>query len=341
MRLIFAKNNVFKGLRFGILGAAVMMSASLSLGTAAQADATGFPAWLATFRTEALNSGISPQTVQTALGNPQYLPRVIELDRKQPEGSMTFLQYREKIVSQARINEGRAMLKKHRALLDQVSARYGVQPQYIVALWGVETSYGKITGGFSIVDSLATLAYEGRRGPFFKGELLNALKIIDQGHISHSAMKGSWAGAMGQSQFMPSSFLSYAQDFNNDGRRDIWTTQEDVFASIANYLASSGWKGDERWGRLVAAPSTMDKSLMGREVKKTIAEWDALGVRLPGSMRLPAAEGMLASLVAPDDKVGSPVYMTYGNYDVIMKWNRSTYFATSVGLLADAIATGL
>lgn len=307
----------------------------------AYASAEGFPAWLQTFRAEAQQAGISPATIQSALTEVKYLPRVIELDRKQPESRLTFAQYREKIVSAQRINEGRAMLKKHAAILDRISKQYGVQPQYIVALWGIETSYGKITGDFSIIDSLATLAYEGRRGPFFKDELIKALRILDQDHITKDRMKGSWAGAMGQSQFMPSSFLSFAQDFNGDGRRDIWTTQEDVFASIANYLSSSGWKGDERWGRLIAMPpSGIPEALMGREVKKTLAEWNALGVRLPGGAMLPHVEGLRASLVAPDSGPGNPVYMTYGNYDVIMKWNRSTYFATSVGMLADAIAAG-
>ena len=318
--------------------AGLMMAAQVST---AKATADTFPQWLNEFRQEAISEGISGATIQAALTNVEYLPRVIELDRKQPEGRMTFAEYEKKIVSQIRIDQGRAMLRKHRALLDHVSEHYGVQPQYIVALWGVETSYGKITGNFSIIDSLATLAHDGRRGEFFKGELVKALKIIDQGHISAAAMKGSWAGAMGQSQFMPSSFLAYAEDFNADGRRDIWSTQEDVFASIANYLARSGWKGDERWGRLVSVPQTIDQAILGRETKLTLAQWSAKGVTLPNGGALPMVDDMRASLVAPDGFPGGAIYLTYGNYDVTMKWNRSTYFATSVGLLADHIAAAL
>lgn len=306
---------------------------------AAYASSDTFPAWLNSFRKEAIAAGISAATVNAALAHVEYLPRVIELDRKQPEGSMTFQEYRRKIVSQIRIDEGRKMIARYKPLLKHVAQKYGVQPQYIVALWGIETSYGKITGGFHIVDALATLAHDGRRGNFFKGELIKALKIIDGGHISAPAMKGSWAGAMGQSQFMPSSFLAYAEDFNGDGRRDIWTTQEDVFASIANYLSKSGWHGDERWGRLVSVPDNIDQKLLGRDTKLTLAKWNALGVRQINGHMLPQVGGMKASLVAPDGFPGGSIYLTYHNYDVIMKWNRSTYFATSVGLLADQLAS--
>lgn len=326
-------------MRFTLLS---LFTSTLLLGYlgGAHASEETFRPWLDNFRSEARQAGISQDTINTALGGTvEYLPSVIELDRKQPEGRMTFAEYKKKIVSQLRIDQGRAMYRKHRALLEDVSAKYGVQPQYIVALWGIETSYGKITGNFSIVNSLATLAHDGRRGEFFRGELLNALKIIDEGHITASAMKGSWAGAMGQCQFMPSSFLAYAQDYNGDGRRDIWNTQEDVFASMANYLAKSGWKGDERWGRLVSVPQNIDQSIMGREHKRTLAQWQSMGVTLPNGAPIPVVDGMRASLVAPDGFPGGPVYLTYDNYDVIMKWNRSTYFATSVGLLADKIAT--
>jgi len=251
---------------------------------------------------------------------------------------MTFAQYKDRIVSAQRINQGRHEFRKHRAILDRVGAAYGVQPQYIVALWGIESNFGSNTGGFDVIDSLATLAYEGRRAEFFTDELIKALKIIDAGHISAANMKGSWAGAMGQSQFMPSSFLNFAQDFNGDNKKDIWGTHADVFASAANYLARSGWAGDERWGRLVSVPSSIPESAMERTNKKPLSEWARLGVTLPNGAPLPMAD-MRAGLVAPDGMNG-PKYLTYGNYDVIMKWNRSTYFATSVGLLADAIAAG-
>jgi membrane-bound lytic murein transglycosylase B len=301
-------------------------------------DQASYNAWVADFKNKASREGVSSRTLQKAFDGSRYLPRVIELDRKQPESKMTFAQYRERIVSAQRINQGRHEFRKHRALLNRVGEAYGVQPQYIVALWGIETNYGSNTGGFDVIDSLATLAYEGRRREFFSDELMNALKIIDGGHITAANMKGSWAGAMGQSQFMPSSFLNFAQDYNGDGRKDIWNTQGDVFASAANYLARSGWKGDERWGRRVILPNVTE-NIIGRDNKKFLNEWSRLGVRQADGSPLPIVQDMRAGLVAPDG-IGGPLYLTYNNYDVIMKWNRSTYFATSVGLLADAIAAG-
>ncbi len=298
----------------------------------------GFDQWLQGFKERAAAQNISQNTIQNALSDLTENMKVIELDRKQPEGKITFATYRERVVSPVRIKKGREMMIQHRALLEQVSARYGVQPQYVVALWGIETDFGGFTGNFDTVRSLATLAYEGRRASFFEQELVNALKIIDQGHTTRATMKGSWAGALGQNQFMPTSFLAFAQDFNGDGKKDIWGTLPDVFASSSNYLASSGWKGDQRWGREVKGPATLSESLISRDIKKTIPEWQALGITLPNGGALPNVEGLTASLVAPDGLKG-PLYMTYSNYDVIMKWNRSNYFATSVGLLADQLAS--
>ena len=304
------------------------------------ATEAGYASWVKEFKSKARAEGVSQKTLDAAFAETKFLPRVIELDRKQPESKMTFAQYKERIVSAQRINQGRHEFQKHRALLNEIGAHYGVQPQYIVALWGIETNFGSNTGGFSVVNSLATLAYEGRRKEFFSDELMNALKIIDGGHISAQSMKGSWAGAMGQSQFMPSSFLAYAQDYNKDGKKDIWGTKADVFASAANYLSSSGWKAGERWGRRILTKG-VNENMVGREKKKTLKQWSDIGVTLYNGDPLPIVDGMMAGLVAPDGLyTQDPKYLTYGNYDVIMKWNRSTYFATSVGLLADAIAAG-
>jgi len=299
----------------------------------------GFRTWLNEFQNKARAQGISEQTLNQAFNNSQFLPRVVELDRRQPEAKITFDDYRKRVISADRINTGRQMLRRHRDILNKISATYGVQPHYIVALWGIETSYGKVTGNFNVIDSLATLSYEGRRRDLFADELMGALKIVDQKHISASSMKGSWAGAMGQNQFMPSSFLSFAVDFNGDGKKDIWNTQEDVFASTANYLAQNNWKGDERWGRRVRIPTSFSENMIDRHNKRSLHEWARLGVTLPNGAPLPVVDGMMAGLVAPDGINGS-VYLTYQNYDTIMQWNRSTYFATSVGLLADAIAGG-
>lgn len=306
--------------------------------TLAMANPQPFDQWLAGIRGEAARAGISQTTINAALSDIRPLQKAIELDRKQPEKKITFAQYKNNIVNQARIDKGRRLMRQHAAQLRRVEQQYGVAPQYIVALWGIETNFGSNTGGFSVVEALATLAWEGRRAEFFKTELFNALKIIDAGHISAGAMKGSWAGAMGQNQFMPSSFNAYAVDGNGDGRRDIWGTLDDVFASSANYLAKSGWNPGERWGRRVQLPAGFSADMIGLDTKKTLAEWARLGVRLPGGGALPGDQ-MTASIVAPDG-VGGEAYLAYNNYRTIMKWNRSTYFATSVGLLADAIASG-
>lgn len=310
----------------------------LSFTTPAMANPQPFDQWLAGIRGEAAQAGISPATINAALSDIRPLQKAIELDRKQPEKKITFAQYKNNIVNQARIDKGRRLMRQHAAQLRRVEQQYGVAPQYIVALWGIETNFGSNTGGFSVVEALATLAWEGRRAEFFKTELFNALKIIDAGHISAGAMKGSWAGAMGQNQFMPSSFNAYAVDGNGDGRRDIWGTLDDVFASSANYLAKSGWTAGERWGRRVRLPSGFSADMIGLDTQKTLAEWSRLGVRLPGGGALPG-DDMTASIVAPDGVTGD-AYLAYNNYRTIMKWNRSTYFATSVGLLADAIASG-
>ena len=299
--------------------------------------AQSYEAWLGTMREKALKAGISRTTVDEALHpGVEFLPRVLELDRKQPEGSTTFAKYKARVINEIRIVKGREMMHRHDKILRAVEKKYGVPRHYIVALWGIETSYGSNMGGFDVIASLSTLAWEGRRHEFFTDELIKALRIIDQGHVTHTNMKGSWAGAMGQCQFMPSSFLNFAVDANGDGRKDIWGTHEDVFASIANYLASSGWKGDQRWGREVKIPHDFSDTLKGREVRKPISEWKKLGVTLPDGKPLKVSTGMNGSIIVPDGS-GGRAWIVYDNYHVIMKWNRSIYFATSVGLLADML----
>lgn len=300
------------------------------------ASAAGFGNWLNGVKADARERGISSDTINEAFEDVSYLPRVIELDRKQPESRLTYSEYKAKVITQHRIDEGRELLREHRSALNAASQKYGVAPEVIVALWGMETSYGKNTGGFSIVSALATLAYEGRREKFFRAELMNALEIIDDGHISASNMTGSWAGAMGQNQFMPSSFKSFAVDGNNDGRRDIWRSLPDVFASTANYLSKSGWNDGEKWGRQVKLTQAIPESLTGVSVQKSIVEWSNMGVRAADGGKLPTNDGMYASLVLPDGPNGK-AYLVYNNYRVIMKWNKSVYFATSVGLLSDLI----
>ena len=293
--------------------------------------------WLNGVKAEARQKGISEQIISQSLSGIQPIPRVIELDRRQPEGTMTFEKYKQRVISDARIRKGRILLQEHASALKIASEKYGVPPQYIVALWGVETSYGENTGGFKVVPALATLAHDGRRSKFFRTELMNALKILNEGHIKPADMKGSWAGAMGQNQFMPSSFHAFAVDGDSDGKRNIWGDLDDVFASTANYLSKSGWKEDQKWGRAVKLPQGFPKSLASLKVKKSLSEWKNMGVTLPNGQSIPTVAGMKASIVTPGGLNG-PAYLAYDNYRVIMRWNKSTYFATSVGLIADAIA---
>lgn len=316
-----------------IFAALILCSSFISMSPANAAD---FNTWLNGFRVEAANAGISQKTINEALTGIEPIERVISLDQKQPEKKITFQQYRRNVVNDQRIQKGRELLRTHARVLKAVEQAYGVQPQYIIALWGIETNFGTNTGGFKVIPSLATLAWEGRRAEFFKKELINALKIIDQGHISAANMKGSWAGAMGQNQFMPSSFMAYAVDGDGDGKRDIWTNEIDVFASTANYLHTVGWKPGLRWGRRVELPRTFPESAIGPKIRKPLSEWIRMGVKNPDGTPLPP-DNIQASIVAPDG-LGASAYLVYANYQTIMDWNRSTYFATSVGLLADAIA---
>ncbi len=295
----------------------------------------GFDAWLREFKREAQEQGISAQTLEEAFTTTEFLDDVIELDRKQPESKLTLAQYLDKVVNDVRIEKGRELYQEHKELLEQISATYGVQPQYIVALWGIETNFGDNTGGYQVVDALATLAYDGRRSEFFRGELLKALQIIDADHITAFDMQGSWAGAMGQCQFMPSSFLSYAVDYDQDGKRDIWDTQADIFASIANYLKESGWDGAEGWGGKVRLPKDFDTSLADIKQVQPQGYWEKMGIRFVGDTAPP--QDTSRSLILVGEGEHAAPYLITNNYKVLLKWNRSRYFATAVGMLADRI----
>ncbi|MFQ5958236.1 MAG: lytic transglycosylase domain-containing protein [Alphaproteobacteria bacterium] len=310
----------------------------IATGPAAAQNQQPFPEWLAKLRAEALERGIREATLDSALAGIEPIRRIIELDRKQPEITQTFSEYMQKRVTAELAEEGRAALYRHRALLEAVGRKYGVQPRFIVALWGVETRYGKYGGSFPVIASLATLAYDARRSDYFRRELLDALRIIDEGHVAPDRMTGSWAGAMGQNQFMPSSFIRFAVDHDGDGRRDIWKTPGDVFASAANYLARSGWRGDQTWGRRVRLPEGFDHSLVGHGVVKRLSTWQRLGVRRENGGDLPARD-LEASVLMPGGADG-PAYVVYDNYRTILKWNRSDYFGMSVGHLADLIGAG-
>jgi membrane-bound lytic murein transglycosylase B len=318
--------------RLGLVASLIVLPL---LAAPAVANTVDFPTWLAGLRQDALAQGVRPATLDRALAGVQPIPKVIELDHRQPEKTLDFDTYLQRVVTPARIATARQRLAENRPLLEEIGKRYGVQPRFIVALWGIESDFGRLTGGFPVVGALATLAYDGRRSAFFRSELIAALKILDHGDIAPEAMLGSWAGAMGQSQFMPSSFLSYAVDWRGDGKRDIWNRREDVFASIANYLSRVGWHPDETWGRAVRLPAGFDRSLTGIQTRKTLADWQRLGVRRTDGGELPQRD-LTASLILPGGPDGN-AYLVYDNFRTILKWNNSLYFGSAVGSLADGM----
>ena len=304
-------------------------------------DNGDFATWLQELRAEARQMGISEVVLDDALNGIAPLPRVIELDRSQPEFSLTFEEYLGKVVSPTRKRVAAEKLREHDRLLTEVAAKYGVQKRFLVTFWGIETSFGRYLGSFNVPQALVTLAYDGRRSAYFRKELFNALTILEQGHITAAAMKGSWAGAMGQSQFMPSSFVNYAVDWDGDGKRDIWETKADVFASSANYLAKAGWRDDITWGRAVALPS--DGKINGKaaltlaeaKTKMPLGDWAQAGVRNADGSALPARP-LPARLIMPAGDNG-PTYLVYSNFDSILAWNRSNYYALAIGILSDTL----
>jgi membrane-bound lytic murein transglycosylase B len=317
----------------GVIGSLFLLAAIPRAGAA-----EAFPAWLAGLRREARGRGIRDRTLDEALAGVRPIPAVIEADRRQPEGRLTFTEYRRRVVSETRIDKGRQLLAAHRDLLARVEARHGVPAEVMVALWGIESNFGERQGSYPVFAALATLAHDGRRAAFFRRELLDALEIVDRGHIDAGRMLGSWAGAMGQNQFMPSSYLRYAVDFDGDGRRDIWGSLPDVFASMASYLAGAGWDARYIWGREVIVPRRVEPARVGLDHRAPLAAWQDLGVRTPDGGTLPSAP-IRASLVRMDDGAG-PSYLVYGNFRALMAWNRSTYFGVSVGLLSDSLKDG-
>jgi membrane-bound lytic murein transglycosylase B len=302
-----------------------------------QAAETDYASWLENFRAEAAGKGISAKTL-TALNNFEPDETVIKLDNSQPEHKITFATYRKNILAISRIKRGKLLYAEHKKLLNQVTERYGVAGKYLVALWAIESSFGSQKGNFSVLRSLATLAYEGRRAELFRTELLAALKIIESGDSTAENLKGSWAGAMGQCQFMPSTYLHYAVDGDADGVRDIWDNEADVFASMANYLKHEGWQAKIGWGIAVQVRKKLPETLVGIAQKgKTLGAWQKLGVKLKKGSVLAAPATRLYYLVQPDGAKGTS-YLVTDNYKAVMRWNHSTYFATAVGLLADSIA---
>ena len=301
--------------------------------------ADSFQGFLSGVRADARKQGISSATLDAAFRGIAPNPKVLERDRHQPEFTMTWDRYRALVINDQRVVNGREAWKQNRALLDQVQSRFGVGRRVILGIWGLESSFGTSTGSFNVIEALATLAWEGRRASFFRSELMAALKILEAGDIGPARMTGSYAGAMGQPQFMPTSYVRYAVDFDGDGKRDIWNDRADVFGSIANYLAKSGWRTGEIWGVRAVVSANFDVSLAGREFRRPASEWNRLGVRADG--RLWPGTDAPAALVLPDGSTGAAngeAYLVGANFFAIRRYNPSDFYALGVALLGDLVA---
>ncbi|OVZ80125.1 lytic murein transglycosylase [Yersinia kristensenii] len=299
-------------------------------------DPAQFPAYIEKLKSQARAQGITEATLDIAFANIHFVDRVIQSDRNQLEKKVTLDDYLAKVLTPSKIAQGREIYQRYQPQLSQVTARYGVPERYIVALWGMESGFGKIQGKEDVISALSTLAFEGRREAFFTKELMAALKIIQQGRVEDPQLKGSWAGAMGQSQFMPSSFLTYGADGDGDGKVDIWNNIDDVFASTANYLSTEGWKPGMDWGQEAQLPENFNIALAGLKDSqaKTVTQWQQLGVIPKEGVTHP---DWRAWVIVPDDVQGR-AFLVYDNFRTIMHWNRSYYFAISIGMMADSIS---
>ncbi|HTW28642.1 MAG TPA: lytic murein transglycosylase [Acetobacteraceae bacterium] len=319
--------------RRGLLAAAAATAAAPALLRTAAAQGS-FSGFIEGVRAEALRAGISPAILDAALTGLQPNAHVLQLFNHQPEFTLTWAQYRAKVLTPAKLANGRTAYAGNLPLLGRVEQRYGVTPSILVGIWGIESAYGAITGNYGVVDALATLAWDGRRTRFFRSELITALRILQDGDVTPRRMTGSYAGAMGQPQFMPDSYMRYAVDFDGDGRRDIWDSRADVLASIANYLARNGWVSGAPWGQPVRVPPGLDPALVGRDDARPLGEWMRLGVmRIDGTPF--SRSDVMGALVMPDP--GGEAFMTYANFRVIRRYNPSDYYALAVGLLGDNV----
>jgi len=322
-----------------IAGLALLATVAFTGPASAQQEDNGpFGPWLDDLKAEAVARGFDAATVERALTGVEPIERVIELDRKQPEFTLTFGRYLDRVISDERIRRGRELLKKHEKMLAEITAKHQVQPRFLVAFWGLETNFGDYFGAFPVAGSLATLAHDGRRSAFFREQLLAALDLMSRGDMPID-VKGSWAGAMGNFQFIPTTYRDFAVDYDGDGKRDLWYHLEDAFASAANYLSRSGWDPTWTWGREVHLPEGFDVSLTGLGQKKSLAQWQALGVRrADGKRDLPSAD-IKGAILLPSGLTG-PAFIVYDNFETILRWNRSIFYAIAVGHLADRLVGG-
>ncbi len=316
--------------------AAIMPLAALLTGQPVVAD-SDFSACLTSLQSQARSAGVSEIIVRDVVPGLQQQERVISLDRSQPEFLQTFSAYLGLRVTPERVERGRALLAEHRPFLLELQEKYGVPPQYLVAFWGLETNYGSYLGRMPTLDSLATLACDARRSDFFSSEFISALQLMQRESLQPGDMQGSWAGAVGHTQFMPSSYLRYAVDGDGDGQIDLWRSKQDALASGANYLRTLGWQPGLRWGREVKLPADFPFQLAGqRDRRRPLDDWSGHGVKRSDGGALPAVD-VDAALLVPAGHLG-PAFLIYSNFDVIMRWNRSELYAIAVGHLADRIA---
>lgn len=297
--------------------------------------------WLEGLKQEMSAKGISTQTLNKVYEKDYYHPnpKVVQQDRKQVEFVLTSTEYLNRVVNQKRVEAAQKNYKDLAPVLKNIEAKYGVQSHYIVAFWAVETNFGQNFGGYDVVDALTTLSYDTRRPKFFKEELYQALKIIDTWQIDHNKMQGSWAGAMGHFQFMPSTFNAYAVDYDGDKTIDIWHSFNDAAASASNYLATIGWDSTQDWGYQVSLPWNFNFALAGREKVKKVSEWKKIGIKNIAGRQLILDDNLEASIILPEGKSGN-AYLVLNNFRKIMMWNRSENYALAIGTLADYIRTG-
>lgn len=314
----------------------VLTALVTALGLAPPLAAADFGQCITELKTRAVSEGISPQVANEVLDGAELLDRVIELDRQQPEFTQSFADYYGRRVTPERVRRGRELLREHQALLTDVQRRTGVPAPYLVSFWGLETNFGAYFGNIPVPSSLATLACDQRRSAFFSDQLMDALRIIDAGDISADAMVGSWAGAMGHVQFMPSVFLRYAVDADGDGRRDLWGSIPDAMTSAGYFLQGIGWEKGLRWGREIRLPEEFDFALAGRDESRALSDWVDLGITDAAGNALPRLD-LDSAVLVPSGHDG-PAFLVYDNFEVIMRWNRSEFYALSVGRLADQIA---
>lgn len=302
-------------------------------------QAEDFDSWKQSFRAEALAAGISGDTYDREMASVTRIPRVMELNAKQPEFTQAIWTYLDTAVSSQRVANGLTNKALRADILAQIEQLYGVDSEIIVAIWGLESSYGKIMGSYDVLSALATLGHEGRRTSFGRQQLIAALKIIDKGYASRAQLQGSWAGAMGMTQFIPTTYLAYAVDHNNDGRRDLWSDHGDVFASTANYLSRSGYISDSPWGFEVTLPDGFDFARTGKAGKRTIAEWAAIGLaRADGTALTEGTDLNQRGWIVVPAGANGPVFLVTDNFQAILRYNNSTHYALGIGLLSDQIA---